>query len=163
MECPRCRLLNPPTAKYCDCGWTLTTPVPRHPVRNTIGVLAIITLFVAGYVEWVTDTHPWPVRSTTTPAGDGRTLSKDSPDKHITDERFRKVREAFEKVGARVERDPTAPDTVRVYLPWSAASDMSERGAKEMARDARDRLGTDAIVYIKTPSGQTIGKAAPWD
>jgi hypothetical protein len=28
LRCPKCRLINPPEAKQCDCGWEFATPMP---------------------------------------------------------------------------------------------------------------------------------------
>lgn len=94
--------------------------------------------------------------STSTPA------QAEDPNKHITDERFQAVAKVFEGQGARVERDPKATDTVRIYVPSSVATGLSESQAKTMASDARSRLASEAIVYIKNEAGDTLGKSTPW-
>jgi hypothetical protein len=80
----------------------------------------------------------------------------------ITDERFEAVRKIFEQQGARVERDPSARNTVRIYLPVRTAITMTESQAKQIAGMARSRLGDKAIVYVKNEAGDTLGKATPW-
>lgn len=82
--------------------------------------------------------------------------------KHITKERFEAVRKIFEDQGSRVERDPKATDTVRIYVTESVAAGLSATDAQKMAKDARERLAEEAIVYVKNPNGDTLGKASPW-
>jgi hypothetical protein len=31
LTCPRCKLINPPLAKVCDCGYELQLPVEMQP------------------------------------------------------------------------------------------------------------------------------------
>ena len=81
---------------------------------------------------------------------------------HINDARFQAVKETFERQGVRVERDPRMRDTVRMYFPASVTLELSKLQAKNLASEARARLGTRAIVYIKNLNGDTIAKAAPW-
>jgi len=54
-NCPKCRLINPPTAKRCDCGYDFHTdsmeesylPRSRLPVAAAgAGVLVVIVLIV---------------------------------------------------------------------------------------------------------------------
>lgn len=78
-------------------------------------------------------------------------------------ERFRRVSEIFVKQGASVDPwDPNARWTMRVYFPSNMAMDMSDSQAKEVAAMAQSRLGDNAIVYVKSESGRTLAKAAPW-
>ena len=35
VDCPRCRLANPPGNAVCDCGYTFTTGVTAAPIRET--------------------------------------------------------------------------------------------------------------------------------
>ena len=78
-------------------------------------------------------------------------------------QRFNDVAKIFTDKGARVDAwDPSAPYTMRVYLPSSVAVDMTQVQARELAGMARTRLHDDAIVYIKSEGGQTIAKATPW-
>ena len=88
-------------------------------------------------------------------------LSNSSSSNAFTDEAFNGVKAAFEKAGARVERDMTTPGgrTVRIYLPLNVAMEMTELKAKTLATSARARLSEKAIVYIKGPDGNTLGKA----
>lgn len=81
---------------------------------------------------------------------------------NVTDSRFATIREIFEKQGARVERDASATNTVRIYLPLSVAMTISKSQAQNIASETRGRLGERAIVYIKNSSGDTLGKASPW-
>lgn len=61
MDCPNCKLVNPPTAERCDCGYDLTTRTMEQsylterdrqlskPLATIIGVLALVALkFVSG-------------------------------------------------------------------------------------------------------------------
>ena len=75
------------------------------------------------------------------------------------------MKAAFEKGGARVERDMTTPGgrAVRIYLPLSVAMEMTETQAKTLAVATRARLGKDAVVYIKGPGGNTLGVTSPFD
>ena len=86
----------------------------------------------------------------------------EDPNKHITEERFQAVAKIFEDQGARVERDPQATDTVRIYVSSSVAAGLSDSQAKTMASDARSKLASEAIVYIKNEAGDTLGKSTPW-
>jgi hypothetical protein len=83
----------------------------------------------------------------------------------ITGERFTLVKRAFEGQGARVERDFTSyrGQTVRIYLPASVAIDITKTQAETIAATARSQLGGNAIVYIKGPGGNTLGKASSFD
>lgn len=40
---------------------------------------------------------------------------------------------------------------------------MTETQAKTLASEARAKLGENAIVYIKGPGGNTLGKASRFD
>jgi len=78
-------------------------------------------------------------------------------------QRFNDVARIFIDKGASVDPlDPSAPYTMRVYLPSSLAMNMTQVQARELAGMARTRLHDKAIVYIKTEGGQTIAKATPW-
>jgi hypothetical protein len=90
------------------------------------------------------------------------TASRASDVENITGERFETVRRIFEAQGARVDRDPKMTNTVRIYLPASVAVTMTKLQAQNIASEARGRLGGKAIVYVKNPTGDTLGKAAPW-
>ena len=83
----------------------------------------------------------------------------------ISPEAFAGVKAAFESAGARVERDFTTPGgrTVRIYLPLRVAMDMTEAQAKTLAAATRGKLGENAVVYIKGPGGNTLGKASSFD
>lgn len=80
----------------------------------------------------------------------------------ISPEAFAAVKSAFEKGGARVELDSEA-NAVRVYVPMSVAMELSETQAKTMAAAARAKLGERAVVYIKGPGGNTLGKSSWYD
>jgi hypothetical protein len=80
----------------------------------------------------------------------------------ISPEAFASVKSAFEKAGARVELDSEG-NAVRVYLPMSVAMELSETQAKTMAAAARAKLGDRAVVYIKGPGGNTLGKSSWYD
>lgn len=86
-------------------------------------------------------------------------------DGNISPEAFDGVKATFEKAGARVERDFTTPGgrTVRIYLPLGVAMDMTEAQAKTLAATTRLKLGDSAVVYIKGPGGNTLGKASRFD
>ena len=75
------------------------------------------------------------------------------------------MKAAFENAGARVERDFSTPGgrAVRIYLPLRVAMDMTEAQAKTLAAATRSKLGDNAVVYIKGPGGNTLGKASSVD
>lgn len=79
----------------------------------------------------------------------------------IAADRLKAVTEVFAQQGIQVEQDPSEKTTVRVHLPTSIATEITPAEAKEMATIARDRLSIDAVVYIMSPSGQTLAKATP--
>lgn len=84
-------------------------------------------------------------------------------DGSVTDDRFAAVRKIFEAKGVRAERDPQARNTVRLYLPNTVALQTTEVQAKILAASVRERLGSRAIVYVKSEDGVTIGKIGPLD
>ena len=45
----------------------------------------------------------------------------------------------------------------------SVAMELSETQAKTMAAAARAKLGERAVVYIKGPGGNTLGKSSWYD
>jgi len=58
MQCPRCRLISPPSAMSCDCGYELRLPPEmqssalRQPVREpsarrTVGLMLALAIAVA--------------------------------------------------------------------------------------------------------------------
>ena len=66
------------------------------------------------------------------------------------------VVKGFDAGGMKVApRNAAFPDHMVAYLP-PTATDMTERQAKELAIMARQRLGGNASVRIKTAAGQTI-------
>ena len=76
--------------------------------------------------------------------------------------RFEQVQRIFGGQGARAERDPKATSTVRIFLPLSVAMAMNKLQAQNIASETRSNLWSEAIVYIKTPFGETLAKATPW-
>lgn len=79
----------------------------------------------------------------------------------MTDQTFKAVKEIFEKQGAKVERDMSTPKgrTVRIYLPPKTAISITKEQAETLASYTKSKLGDNAIVYIKGPGGNTLGKA----
>jgi hypothetical protein len=59
VQCPKCRLVNPPSARRCDCGWDLTSPAPPPPSKQRFNVrrdavgLAFIVVVGGGIVGWL--------------------------------------------------------------------------------------------------------------
>ena len=81
----------------------------------------------------------------------------------ITDARFDAVQAVLAEQGLRAERDPNARNTVRIYVPFKLAADMTEQQAKTLASMTRSRLGDNAIVYVKDEGGRTIARVTSWD
>lgn len=67
MQCPNCRLENPPSAEWCDCGYSFKTrsvertaavngssadPIKKVPSESQI-VKALLTLFTFGALLWL--------------------------------------------------------------------------------------------------------------
>ena len=47
-------------------------------------------------------------------------------------------------------------------MPASVAMSLTKLQAQSIASEARSRLGSKAIVYVKNLSGDTLEKEAPW-
>jgi hypothetical protein len=162
------QIINPPEADKPRSEEPLVRDQPQTPehsptpgrsidqqILNAIGLAALLIIGGVACVLFLSRTEG-PVRvdsaSTSAPADDG----------HITEDRFEAVAEVFRREGVRVERDPRARDTVRIYFPASIALNMTKQQAKVIASTTRGRLGDRAIVYVKTDAGDTIAKASPW-
>lgn len=80
--------------------------------------------------------------------------------------RWDTVAETFEKGGApytSVEPyDPKYPNTMRVIISGSVARDMTDYDARKLAKTAWERMGENAIIYIKDDTGKTLAKATSW-
>ena len=63
QDCPKCGLVNPPTAQRCDCGWDFVLrrqeqsylePKNRLPAMTGVGVLVIIAaIMLARVLGWI--------------------------------------------------------------------------------------------------------------
>lgn len=75
--------------------------------------------------------------------------------------RWDAVAATVQQNGATVQPfDPSAPATMRIMLPRGVVTTAQQ--ARELAVTTRERLGSDAIVYVKESTGYTLAKAAPW-
>jgi hypothetical protein len=66
--------------------------------------------------------------------------------------------DALSGKGVTVEHSKDAT-TVSLVIPTDQAMVITERQANELALNARSRLGTWAVVKVKSPAGQSLGSA----
>ena len=164
VECVSCGKKWSDEKQYCVvCG----ASTRAEKVRGGLGASIIVAVASAALLTYILASilsnggdRGGPTVPTNIPTN--VTSSRSEQTSPFTDEAFNEVKAVFEKAGARVERDLSPPGgrTIRIYLPLSTAMEMTELQANTAAEAAKARLGEKAIVYIKGPGGNTIGKSS---
>jgi hypothetical protein len=83
-------------------------------------------------------------------------MSRDYVPEHNS--KIEDVSQAFSSHGVIVEKSRDG-STVNLVIPIDQAMVITEREANELALNTRSRLGSWAIVKVKSPAGQTLGSA----
>ena len=125
-----------------------------------IGSMFLLWLFSGSEEPKVREVPIGYDAAVTAPAGGSSASSS------IPRSRWQSVARALESSGAphlAVEPyNPNVPGTMRIIISGEMGRAMSAYEARELAANARSRLGDNAIVYVKDGTGKTLGKAAPW-
>lgn len=156
--CGECSKQISTTAKSCPhCGAAGggAAPTPEQVAANrrgcmwSTGISAAILLAFFAYCS--ADTARAPATSSAAASYEVGT----------TPERWNQVAAivAASGGGIRVEPfDASAPRTMRIIVPGR----LDAYDARKLAVTARERLGDDAIVYVKDDTGKNVAKASPW-
>lgn len=149
--CVHCGKPVSDTALKCPhCG--AQGPQAKANARAALLGCGFVLLLVVGFCGYVGNRFDQAVEraATAPPAPDATTPG-----------RWHEIAAIVQGNGATVEPfDPATPRTMRIRLPAGLGATAEE--ARRLAVTTRERLGSDAIVYVKDSSGLTLAKAAPW-
>jgi len=120
---------------------TLPRPASKRKHRLLTPGFVFVMLILLGGIGGVT----WVIMK-----------SKDQRPERLA--RIEAVSQAFASSGVAVEKSKDAM-TVSLIIPTDQAMVMTERQANELALETRSRLGSWALVKVKSPAGQSLGSA----